>query len=82
MDPIKKSEAFTLGRHFAGRGRLAMIRLLAFTVPVLLLAATSYAQERPPIFQQMYKAYGFESFGQVEKIRYTFNLEVPGLNLS
>jgi len=82
MDPIKKSEAFTLGRHFAGCGRLAMIRLLAFTVPVLLLAATSYAQERPPIFQQMYKAYGFESFGQVEKFRYTFNLELPGLNLS
>jgi len=41
MDPIKKSEAFTLGRHFAGCGRLAMIRLLAFTVPVLLLAASS-----------------------------------------
>ena len=59
-----------------------MIRLLAFTVSVLLLAATSHAQERPPIFQQMFKAYGFESFGQVEKIRYTFNLEFPGLNFS
>lgn len=82
MDPIRKSEALTHERHFVGFGRLAMIRLLAFTVPVLLLAATSYAQERPPIFQQMYKAYGFESFGQVEKIRYTFNLELPGLNLS
>ena len=57
-----------------------MIRLLAFTVSVLVLAETSYAQERPPIFQQMFKTYGFESFGQVEKIRYTFN--IPGLNLS
>jgi hypothetical protein len=69
MDPIKSV------RH-------NMIRLLAFTVSVLVLAETSYAQERPPIFQQMFKTYGFESFGQVEKIRYTFNLEFPGLNLS
>ena len=53
--------------------RRNMIRLLAFTVSVLVLAETSYAQERPPIFQQMFKTYGFESFGQVEKIRYTFN---------
>lgn len=59
-----------------------MIRLLAFALSVLGFATTSHAQERPPIFQQMFKAYGFESFGQVEKIRYTFNLEVPGLNLS
>ena len=59
-----------------------MIRLLAFTVSVLVLAASAQAQERPPIFQQMFKAYGFESFGQIEKIRYTFNVEFPGLNLS
>ena len=59
-----------------------MIRLFAFTVSVLVLAATSQAQERPPIFQQMFKAYGFESFGQIEKIRYTFNVEVPGFFLA
>jgi hypothetical protein len=45
MDPIKSV------RH-------NMIRLLAFTVSVLVLAETSYAQERPPIFQQMFKTYG------------------------
>jgi len=59
-----------------------MIRLFAFAVSVLVLAATSHAQERPAIFQQMFKAYGLESFGQIEKIRYTFDLEFPGLNLS
>src|SRR5262245_2998482 len=59
-----------------------MIRLLAFAASLLAFATTSQAQERPPAFQQMFKAYGFESFGQVEKIRYTFNLEAPGLNLS
>ena len=52
-----------------------MIRLFAFTISVLVLAATSQAQERPPIFQQMFKAYGFDSFAQVEKIRYIFNIE-------
>ena len=59
-----------------------MIRLLAFTVSVLVLAASAQAQERPPIFQQMFKAYGFQSFGQIEKIRYTFNVEFPELNFS
>src|SRR5262245_52107462 len=40
------------------------------------------SQERPPIFQQMFKSYGLESFGQLDGIRYTYNLELPGLNLS
>ena len=34
------------------------------------------------IFQQMLKAYGFDAFGEVEKIRYTFNMDAPGLNFS
>jgi hypothetical protein len=52
-----------------------MLRLFALSISLLAFAATSMAQERPPIFQQMFKAYGFESFSQVEKIRYTFNIE-------
>ena len=76
MDPIKNPKSSTMSAILR-IARLNMIRLLAFTVSVLVLAATSYAQERPPIFQQMFKAYGFESFGQVEKIRYTFNLDSP-----
>ena len=54
---------------------MTVLRLLAFAVSALVLAAASHAQERPPIFQQMFKAYGLESFGQIEKIRYTFNIE-------
>ena len=80
MGPIKTYEV--INRGFVETARRNITRLLALTVPVLLLMATSRAQERPPIFDQMFKAYGLESFGQVEKIRYTFNLEVPGLNLS
>jgi hypothetical protein len=49
---------------------------------VLVLAATSWAQKRPPILEQVAKTYGLDSFGQVDAIRYTFNLQFPGVNLS
>ena len=45
----------------------------------LSLAATSWAQTRPPILEQIAKTYGLDSYGQIEAIRYTFNLEIPGL---
>ena len=51
--------------------RVTMIRLLAFGV--LVLAATSWAQQRPPIVEQIAKTYGLDSFGQIEAIRYTWN---------
>ena len=49
---------------------------------VLILAATSWAQQRPPIADKMAKTHGLDSFGQVEGIRYTFNVERPGANVS
>jgi hypothetical protein len=49
---------------------------------VLLLASTSRAQTRPPIAEQLAKSYGLDSFGQIEAIRYTFNLQFPGVNVS
>jgi len=49
---------------------------------VLILAAPSWARTRPPIAEQIAKTYGLDSFGQIDAIRYTFNLELPGLNLS
>jgi hypothetical protein len=57
-----------------------MIHPLAFAV--LVLAATSWAQTRPPIAEKIAKAYGLDSFGQIEAIRYTFNLQLPGVNVS
>src|SRR5215813_5636598 len=59
-----------------------MIRLFTFAISVLIFAATSQAQERPPIFQQMLKTYGADAFGQIEKMRYTFNIDAPGLKVS
>jgi len=63
-------------------GRLDVIRLSAFSMLLLILPATSWAQQRPPIAEQMAKTYGLDSFGQVEGIRYTFNAELPGVKLS
>ncbi len=58
--------------------RVPVIRLLC--LGVLVLAATSWAQERPPISEQIAKAYGLDAFSQIERIRYTFN--IPELNIS
>lgn len=49
---------------------------------MLLLAAACSAQQRPPIAEKLAKAYGLDSFGQIEQIRYTFNIDIPGLKLS
>ena len=62
--------------------RLDVICLLVFSMLPLLLPATSWAQQRPPIAEQMAKTYGLDSFGQIEGIRHTFNAELPGLELS
>jgi hypothetical protein len=61
-------------------GRSTTIRFLVFAM--LVLAATSWAQTLPPIAEQMAKTYGLDSFGQIEAIRYTFNLDVGALQLS
>ncbi len=48
----------------------------------LLLATVSRAQTRPPIAEKLAKTYGLDSFGQIEAIRYTFNLDIPGFKLN
>src|SRR5581483_2195263 len=48
---------------------------------VLVLAATSWAQQRPPILEKIAKTYGLDSFDQIEAVRYTFNLDIPKIKL-
>ena len=57
-----------------------LIVLLVLGMP--LLAGSSRAQTHSPVAEQIAKAYGLDSFGHVEAIRYTFNLELPGKNVS
>ena len=46
---------------------------------LLVLAASSWAQQRPPILDQIAKTYGIDSWDKIEAVRYTWNGEVPGL---
>jgi hypothetical protein len=57
--------------------RAKVIRLLSFVL--LIFAATSWAQTRPPIAEKIAKTYGLDSWGQIEAIRYTWNGEIPGV---
>lgn len=57
---------------------ITAIRLLPI-FSVMILSASSWAQQRPPIVEKIAKTYGLESFGQIEAIRYTFNV---GINFS
>jgi hypothetical protein len=57
--------------------RVTSIGFLAFAV--LLVAATSWAQNRPPILEKIAKTYGIDSWNQIEAIRYTWNGEIPGV---
>ena len=52
--------------------RVLLIRLVFLGMWVL--AAPVWAQERPPIADQIAKTYGLDSFSQIEQIRYTFNI--------
>ncbi len=40
------------------------------------------AQTSVPIGEQIAKVYGLDGWGQIEAIRYTFNAQLPGFNLS
>ena len=60
--------------------RVPVIRLLV--LGVLVLVATSWPQKRPPICEQIAKAYGLDSFRQIEQIRYTFNADLGAVKLS
>lgn len=59
--------------------RVRVIRLLV--LGLLILVATSLAQERTPIAEQIAKTYGLDSFSEIEAIRYTFNAQ-GAFNLS
>ena len=48
----------------------------------LVLAVPSWAQTRPPIVEQLAKTYGLDSYGQIDAVRYTFNLDLPALKVN
>jgi hypothetical protein len=78
----QRASHFTRGGTFMTiLTQLRAIRLLALGM-LLILPAASGAQQRPPILEKLTKTYGLQSFGQIDAIRYTFNVEAPGLSFS
>jgi hypothetical protein len=85
ITPVEKMLYTAKAHTTSAKRRLSMTRLgnstmiccLLFGVPGL--APNSWAQNRPPILEQIAKTYGLDSYGQIEAIRYTWNGEVTGL---
>jgi hypothetical protein len=61
-------------------GRSTTIRFLV--LGVLVLAVTSCSHKHSSVVEQIAKTYGLDSFGQIDAIRYTFNAQFPGVNIS
>ena len=61
-------------------GRSRTIWFLLFAL--LVAAASSRAQTRPPVVEQLAKTYGLDSWGQIDAVRYTFNIQIPALKLT
>src|ERR1051326_2907836 len=71
--------------HVTGDEMVAAINAIrVFAVSALLLTplATSWAQQRPAVAEKMAKTFGIDSFGQVDGLRYTFNVERPGVSVA
>ena len=50
-------------------------KIVLLAIALLFVSATSRAQ-KAPIAEQIAKAYGLDSWGQVDAVRYTFNLPI------
>jgi len=62
--------------------RVNAIRVFAVSALLLTPLATSWAQQRPAVAEKMAKTFGIDSFGQVDGLRYTFNVERPGVSVA
>lgn len=68
------------GRSVTKLVHSAAIRWLV--LGVLVLAATSCQKKQPSLAEQVAKTYGLDSYGQIDAVRYTFNLQFPGVVLA
>ena len=57
-------------------------KMCALFLGVLLVVGIARAQTRPPNVEQLAKTYGLDSWGQVDAVRYTFNLDLPALKVN
>jgi hypothetical protein len=71
---------FERGTFMTNISRITTISLLI--VWLLVLASTSLAQKCPPAAEKIAEAYGIDSFGQIDAVRSTFNIDFPGLKVA
>ena len=62
--------------------QLAVARLSVLSMVLLILSASSCSPKHSSVLEPIAKTYGLDSFGQIEGIRYTFNIDIPVLKLS
>src|SRR5215211_1065916 len=73
--------------------KLGSLKTISFLIPGVLVIAVTSCSHKPPVAEQpagnssslreqIAKTYGLDSFGQIEAIRYTWNAQFPGVNLS
>ena len=60
--------------------RILVIRLL--TSGLLLVPLVASAQDRPPLAEKTAKEFGIDSWGKIDALRYTFNLDLGAFKLS
>jgi hypothetical protein len=62
--------------------KTSRLPLVAVLLAALLCPLTDLsAQQRPAIADQIAKTYGLDSWGQIDAVRYTFNVDLPALKL-
>ncbi len=59
--------------------RVHCIRVLL--IGLVCLAADVSAQQRPPIVDKIAKTHGLDAWGQIDAIRYTFNIDLASLKV-
>ena len=64
------------------RRMISVLATTLFATSLLTAQAEAKAQQSPPNAEQIAKTYGLDLFGQVEAIRYTFNVDAPGRKIS
>ena len=57
--------------------RRTIIGFMGFCL--LVLTANSWAQQRDPIIEKIANAYGLASYDKIDAVRYTWNVDIPGL---
>ena len=62
--------------------RVNIVPLYTFTILLLMLAASSCSQKHSSVSEPLAKTYGVDSWGQIERVRYTFNIDIPVLKAS